>query len=77
MEPVSLAMRLQLTKMSFNSVRVVKLSRTSVVFLFVRCHCVLGVRSRPLMYRCNASVFTVLSWEPYPDINARYIFTGV
>ena len=77
MEPVSLISRLLLTKGSFSSVRAVELTWTSVVFLLVRCHRVLGVRSRSLMYRLFASVFAVLGSEPYPDIAARLIFTGV
>ena len=77
MEPVSLFLRLLLTKGSFSSARAVELTWTFVVFLLFRCHRALGVRSRPLMYRLFASVFAVLSWEPYPDVSARLIFTGV
>ena len=61
MEPVFLVLRLLQIKWSFDSVRVVKLTWTSVVLLLVRCHRALGARSRSLMYRLFAPVFAVLS----------------
>jgi hypothetical protein len=44
MKPVSLIVRLPQVKVSFCTVRAVELSRTSVVFLAVGCHRILGAR---------------------------------